>query len=102
MSTTAAFKNRQKELQLFSETLDKKNQAKKEARKMAQDIATELWQPDTAQEIRLGDMADRVYRTLAAEGFAESLPGTTERIKEWIRPVAPDYARKGGRRRKTP
>lgn len=68
----------------------------------AQAIATELWQADTAQEIRLGDMAERVYRALAAEGLTDSLPDTAERIKEWIKPVAPDYARKGGRRRKTP
>ncbi|MFD2407861.1 hypothetical protein ACFSVK_22415 [Azorhizophilus paspali] len=46
-------------------------------------------------------MAEQVYRALAAEGLADSLPDTTERIKEWIKPVAPDYARKGGRRRKT-
>lgn len=47
-------------------------------------------------------LAERVYRALVGEGFTEALPGTAERIKEWIKPVAPDYARKGGRRRKTP
>jgi len=78
------------------------NAAKASAVERAQAIATQLWQADTAQEFRVGKMADKVYRVLAAEGFAESLPGTAERIKEWIKPVAPDYARKGGRRRKTP
>lgn len=82
--------------------LIRRNAKKAAAAERAQAIAAELWQADTAQEIRLGDMADRVYRALVAEGFAESLPGSAERIKEWIKPAAPDYARKGGRRRKTP
>lgn len=78
------------------------NNAKAAAVERSQSIATKLWQADTEQEMRLGDMAERVYRALAAEGFTDSLPGTADRIKEWIKPVAPDYARKGGRRRKTP
>lgn len=82
--------------------LTEANSAKAAAVYRAKAIATELWQADTTQEIRLGDMADRVYRALVAEDFAESLPGSAERIKEWIKPTAPDYARKGGRRRKTP
>ncbi|MFC2970995.1 hypothetical protein ACFOJE_02035 [Azotobacter bryophylli] len=82
--------------------LAKIHEAKSATIERAQAVATELWQADTAQEIRLGDMADRVYRALAADDFAESLPGSAERIKEWIKPAAPEYARKGGRRRKTP
>lgn len=82
--------------------LVEQNTAKAAAVERAKAIATELWQADTAQEIRIGDMAEHVYRVLAAGGFTDSLPGTAERIKEWINPVAPDYARKGGRRRKTP
>ena len=82
--------------------LTEANSAKAAAVDRAQAIAAELWRADTAQEIRLGDMADRVYRALAAEGFTASLPGTAERIKEWIKSAAPDYASKGGRRRKTP
>ena len=67
----------------------------------AQAIASELWKADTSKKIRIGEMADKVYRALSSEGFTELLPGTAERIKEWIKPSAPDYARKGGRRRKT-
>jgi hypothetical protein len=78
------------------------NAAKASAVERAQAIATELWQADIGQTIRVGDMADRVYRALTDEGLTESLPGTAERLKEWIKPVAPDYARKGGRRRKNP
>lgn len=76
------------------------NNSKAAAVERAQAIATELWQADTAQEIRLGEMADKVYRALAADGFADLLPGSTDRIKEWIRMAAPEYASKGGRRRK--
>lgn len=62
-------------------------------------IASELWQADSAQELRVGDMAEKVYRRLDAEGFTAALPDTVERIKEWIKVVAPGYARKGGRRK---
>lgn len=82
--------------------LEKRNAATAAAVERARSIATELWISDTNQAIRLGEMGEKVYRALAGEGFAESLPGTAERVKEWIKPVAPDYARKGGRRRKTP
>ncbi len=70
------------------------------AKSRALSIAAAQWRLDTDQELRIGDMAERVYRALAAEGFTEALPGTAERIKEWIKPAAPEYARKGGRRRK--
>lgn len=78
------------------------NAAKAAAIERAQAIAAQLWEADAAQAIRLGEMADKVYRALVAEGFTESLPGTTESLKEWIKPVAPDYARKPGRSRKSP
>lgn len=78
------------------------NMAKTSAVERARVIAAELWQADTTQKTRIGKMADKVYRALVNEGFAESLPGSAERIKKWIEPVAPGYARKGGRDRKTP
>lgn len=67
----------------------------------AKAIAAEMWQADAEQKIRVGEMADNVYRALAAEGFIKSLPGTAERIKEWIKADALEYARKGGKPRKT-
>lgn len=100
--TLPHIKDKEKRLEAFIRSLGAINDSKAAAIARAKSIATELWQADTAQEIRLGDMAERVYRALADEGFAESLPGTAERLKEWIKPAAPDYARKGGRRRKTP
>lgn len=76
--------------------LVKVNAAKADAIKRACAIAADRWQSDTTQSIRLGEMADKIYRALVDEGFAEVLPGNTERIKEWIKPVAPAYARQGG------
>lgn len=69
----------------------------------AREIATELWSNDT-KGLRIGDMADEVYRALTTEGFTKSpegLPDTVGTVGDWIKPVAPNYARKGGRSRKT-
>jgi hypothetical protein len=81
--------------------LIERNNAKAATVEHAKRIAVRLWETDKHQEIRIGDMAERVYRALVQEGFAEDLPGTAERVKAWIKPVAPEYARKGGRRPKT-
>ncbi len=77
----------------------KTNAEAEQRRELAQTIAAELWEADADSEFRLLDMAEVVRRELARKGFAD-LP-KADRIKEWIKPVAPDYARKGGRRRKT-
>lgn len=77
------------------------NKIKEEAISRAQALAVEMWAADQEQEVRTGEMADMVYRKLIDEGRADQLPGTSERLKEWIKSVAPSYARKGGRR-KTP
>ncbi|WP_439860630.1 hypothetical protein [Pseudomonas sp. MBLB4136] len=64
-------------------------------------IAKELWKADAErQEYRVKDMAALVAEILEREGMV-GLP-SVERIKEWIKPVAPAYARLGGRRRNTP
>ncbi|MNJ72223.1 hypothetical protein D3C77_688490 [compost metagenome] len=65
----------------------------------ARTLAQEFWSLDEAKEIRSGDMAEKVYRKLVAEGMIDLLPGSAERLKEWIKPVAPEYAKKGGRRK---
>tara|TARA_Y100000780_G_scaffold197352_1_gene187876 strand:+ start:1982 stop:2584 length:603 start_codon:yes stop_codon:yes gene_type:complete len=82
--------------------LQSRNEAKSVAIARAQTIANKLWQADTAQKIRIGEMADKVYGEMATEGFTEVLPETVESLKKWIKTAAPGYAREGGRRRKTP
>ncbi|MFT0517688.1 hypothetical protein [Pseudomonas faucium] len=81
--------------------LNEINRLKEEAVKQALKLAAANWEKDFDQAIRIGDMADLVYRKLADQGLGLALPGTSDRLKEWIKPVAPDYARKGGRRKKT-
>ncbi|MCY1294725.1 hypothetical protein D9M70_440350 [compost metagenome] len=76
------------------------NASKEEVKQMARELAVKLWDADSAQEIRIGDMAEKVYRTLASTDALPHLPGTVEPIHDWIRPVAPAYARKRGRKKK--
>lgn len=75
-------------------------QAKSETRAIARTIAEETWQNDTDHEYRLKDMAGVVEDHLKSKGYTD-LP-KRERIKEWLKPIAPDYARRPGRERKSP
>jgi hypothetical protein len=75
------------------------NRAKQADIDRARAKAVELWQADAAQEYRITDMAGEVRDILKREGVTD-LPAI-ERVKEWIKPVAPSYARLGGKR-KTP
>lgn len=64
-------------------------------RERACEIAAELWSADTGEEFRLSEMAIQIKDILQREGH-EGLPGL-DRIKDWIRPVAPEHARRPGR-----
>ncbi|NWB48786.1 hypothetical protein [Pseudomonas gingeri] len=75
------------------------NRAKQADIERARAKAAELWQADAAQEYRITDMAREVMDILKREGVT-NLPAI-ERVKAWIRPVAPSYAKLGGKR-KTP
>ncbi|MBY8970803.1 hypothetical protein J1G33_10390 [Pseudomonas sp. P867] len=81
--------------------LNEINRLKDQAVEKALNLAASKWKEDSTQSIRIGEMADIVYRALAEQGLNVALPDTSERLKAWIKPVAPDYARKGGRSRKT-
>lgn len=63
-------------------------------------IAKERWAGDRSQSVRIGEMADLVYRQLASEGYTDALPGSSERVKDWLKSVAPEFARRPGRSRK--
>lgn len=67
----------------------------------AREIAAQRWEADHLQEIRIGAMADLVYRQLAQEFGQAHLPELPETVKDWIKPVAPEYARRGGRAKKS-
>lgn len=91
--------DKKKAEQVFQRSLGPVNAAKANAQDRARALASEAWQADSEQEYRLKDMARLVEGVLKREGY-ENLP-SLERIKVWITPVAPAYARKGGRPGKT-
>ncbi|MDR7286372.1 hypothetical protein J2X84_005236 [Pseudomonas corrugata] len=92
--------DKKKAEQVFQRSLGPLNAAKADAQFRARALASEAWQTDTEQEFRLKDMAELVKDVLKREG-CENLP-SRDQIKEWIKPVAPEYARKAGRPRKSP
>jgi hypothetical protein len=74
------------------------------AKERAWQIATQLWEADTEKKIRIGEMADKVYKALLSEGFADQLPGNSEQLTKWLKQKKkefpdqfPDHASRGGR-----
>lgn len=63
----------------------------------AQELAAELWDRDATRSIRVGDMADLVYARLLDEASDPGKAPELERVRKWIRHVAPDYAKRPGR-----
>jgi hypothetical protein len=92
--------DKKKAEQVFQRSLGPVNAAKATVQDRARTLASEVWQADTDQEFRLKDMAGLVKDVLKREG-REDLP-SLERIKKWIKPVAPAYASNPGRSPKTP
>ncbi|WP_433740052.1 hypothetical protein [Pseudomonas putida] len=92
--------DKKKAEQVFQRSLGPLNAAKTIAQNRARTLASEAWQADTEQEYRLSEVAAMVKGSLEHEGFTQ-LPKLPS-IKDWIKPTAPAYARKGGRPRKTP
>lgn len=83
-----------------TEALHEINAGKNAAIKQAQKIAEDLWAADTDETIRIRDMADKVYKALLTRGMTDVLPQESDTLKDWIRPVAPDYACKPGKPKK--
>jgi len=71
---------------------------KRKAMSAARDIAEKLWVTEEHKNKRISDMADEVYAQLWSE-FKDHLP-YKRRINNWIRSVAPEHAKKGGRPKK--
>ncbi|MDT3722373.1 hypothetical protein [Pseudomonas oryzihabitans] len=82
--------------------LSARNHAIALASDRARAIAAELWEQDLEQAIRIGDMAQRVWAAMIDEGLSDQMPEQADRLKVWIKPVAPAYATKGGRTKKPP
>lgn len=77
-----------------------KNQKLAALRKHAQLLAKSRWSEDVNKELRMMDMCHAVWPELvdAADDvkIRDVLPDRPELLKNWIRPVAPDWAKKGG------
>ena len=82
--------------------LAKKNQAIANAKKWAKDFATKRWNSDTEKNIRVAEMAEIIWSEILDTEHKDSRPETIDAIKGWLRPFAPDYAKKGGRPKKKP
>ena len=75
------------------------NEKKRLAKEEAVKVARQLWENDVKEEIKITAMSDKVYKALI-ESHIEALPQNIESINRWIKHVAPDYAKLGGRPKK--
>lgn len=66
----------------------------------AQSLAETLWYEDVNKELRITGMCHEIWPELVeisdVLNFRDVLPDRAELLKNWIRPVAPDWAKKGG------
>lgn len=76
-----------------------KSKNKEKAQGAARTLATYFWKNDLKQEIRIKEMCVIVYGELLHTEHKEQLPDQCPSIKEWIKDVAPSYAREAGRPR---
>ena len=78
----------------------KKRHLKDIAKKFAQD----QWDMDIEKKLRLTQMCEQVWPKLVdaahENNLTDQLPKGSESIKDWLRPIAPKYAKKGGRPKK--
>lgn len=74
-----------------------KSKSKEAAQLAAKTLATYFWKNDLKQDIRIKDMSIIVYAELNQTSHNIELPDRPESLKEWIKDVAPSYAREAGR-----
>ena len=79
----------------------KVNHDKDRAKTFACVVAKFLWDMDTEKRIRTGKMANHIY-ALVHEFDSKATTQRPENVKEWIKSIAPDYAKKGGNEPKDP
>ncbi len=79
------------------------NQIHRTLKDHARKLATELWNKDTEQKIRTGEMSnlvfDSVFTFAEQNGCADRVPPPPQ-VKKWIKDLRPEYAKKRGRPRK--
>lgn len=83
---------------LSNKRADAVKKGKKDVIALAKYIADKNWRVDTEQKIGIGEMAKTVYSAMLETVHYKSVSGPGC-VKRWIRPVAPGYASKPGRKR---
>lgn len=73
------------------------SQQKINAKIVAQAFAKHFWALDKNQSIKIKDMTTNVYIALKETEYLAQLPDKTISLKDWIKDVAPSYAREAGR-----
>lgn len=81
---------------LAEKRADAVRDGKKDVMARARSIATKKWHENAHQKIKIGKMAQIVYDALKETEY-HKLVSSPDAVRNWIRPVAPDYASKSGR-----
>lgn len=74
-----------------------KSRAKEHAQLAARTLANYLWNQDKENKIKIKEMAIAVYAELNQTEHKEQLPDKPVSLKDWIKDIAPEYAREAGR-----
>lgn len=74
-----------------------KSKDKEMAQFAAKTLAGYFWKNDLKQDIRIKEMSIMVYAELNQTNHSDELPDRPESIKDWIKDIAPNYAREAGR-----
>ena len=69
---------------------------------VAQTFAQQEWEKPNGRSIRISEMSEKVWSYMVDTGYQSFLPDKSSGLADWIRPVAPDSAKKPGRPRKSP
>lgn len=78
-----------------------KSNEKANAQLAAKTIAMHVWKNDKAKQIKTGEMCEIVWNTLIETPHVQELPDKQESLKDWIKDVAPEYAKEPGRPKNT-
>jgi hypothetical protein len=72
--------------------LQLKNSQNADMKKIIQALARSFWERDCNNEIKLSDMAEKVWAYVADLGHIEKLPfDKSEGLKNWLRPVSMEF-----------
>ncbi|MDH1706888.1 hypothetical protein [Acinetobacter johnsonii] len=74
-----------------------KSRAKEHAQLAAKAIAIHEWKNDREKQIKIGEMCEIVWSTLIETEHMQELPSKPESLKDWIKEIAPGYAKEAGR-----